>query len=197
MRKILNYSCGFFLNFIVFLIIVFFLALFPFPSQSQTAENLKKQYDGMIKSIARKHNIEPNLVHSIISEESNYNRLAISPKGAVGIMQLMPETAKEYGVKDLLDPRENIEGGVKYLKDLFSLFSGKKDLILAAYNAGQEAIKKFGGIPPYQETRNYISRVMTSYKKLGTQAKIYKFYDASGRLILTNDPHLYLISKGT
>lgn len=170
--------------------------LLSFPIQGKTPDDLKSQYDGMIRSISHKHNIEPNLVHSIISAESNYNHLAISPKGAMGIMQLMPETATEYGVRNPLDPRDNIEGGVKYLKDLFSLFKGKKDLVLAAYNAGQEAIKKFGGIPPYKETRTYINRVMASYKKLKPRANIYKYYDASGRLVLTNDPHLYSSNKG-
>ena len=109
-------------------------------------------------------------------------------------MQLMPSTASQYGVRNIFDPRENIEGGVKYLKDLIRLYQGKTDLVLAAYNAGQEAIKKFGGIPPYPETINYIEKVKASYQQpfIKTKTKIYKFIDKRGRVVLTNDRLYYL-----
>ena len=110
----------------------------------------------MIRKVAKKHGIEPELIHAIIRAESNYESTAVSPKGAIGLMQLMPTTAKAYGVNDFCDPEENIEGGTKYLKDLIKLYQGKTSLVLAAYNAGQEAVKKYKGIPPYPETRNYI-----------------------------------------
>jgi len=176
----------------VSLILYFSFSIWPSSAQSQVIGNLRQKYDGMIKSIARKHAVEPSLVHSIIDAESNYDAFALSPKGAAGIMQLMPETAKEYGVKNLFDPRENIEGGVKYLKDLFALFKGEKKLVLAAYNAGQEAIKKFKGIPPYPETRNYIKKVMASYSKLPRTTEIRKFRDSSGNIVFTNDPYYHL-----
>jgi len=193
MRKRGSFSRQLFL----YLEVLLFLFLYSWPSNihSQATESIRKQYDGMIRSIARKHNIEPSLVHSIITAESSYDSFALSPKGAAGIMQLMPETARQYGVKNLFDPRENIEGGVKYLKDLFALFNGEKHLVLAAYNAGQEVIKKFNGIPPYPETRNYIRKVMDSYKKMPRTSEIRKFYDASGNLVLTNDPYYHLYNN--
>lgn len=164
----------------------------------ESTKVLKKKYSSLIQSVSVKHGVDADLVHYVIAAESNYNRWAVSEKGAMGMMQLMPETAKQYGVKNIFDPVQNIEGGVKYLKDLIALFNRQTKYVLAAYNAGQEAVKRFGGIPPYAETRNYIERIMLAYKrpfiKNGTQ--IYKFYDAEGRLILTNDPNLYLLHKG-
>jgi soluble lytic murein transglycosylase-like protein len=103
----------------------------------------------------------------------------------------------KYGVKNVFDPKDNIVGGVKYLIDLIKLFNGDTKTVLAAYNAGQEAIKKYGGIPPYKETRNYIKKVMASYSrdKIITRTKIYKYYDNEGRLVLTNNKALYLKHK--
>jgi len=155
-------------------------------------------YDGIITAVAKKHNVEASLIHSIIQAESNYDCWAVSPKGAIGLMQLMPETAKQYMVKNLYDPSENIEGGVRYLKDLIKLFNGKTHLVLAGYNAGQEAIKKYGGIPPYPETVNYIKKVMNSYPKPTIRPPrtiIYRYYDESGKLVLTNSRLLYLQNK--
>ena len=107
----------------------------------------------------------------------------------MGLMQLMPETAEQYGVRNVFDAAQNIEGGVKYLKDLVALFKGDTRLVLAAYNAGQEAVKRYGTrIPPYQETRDYISRVMASYAKPRLGRSVIKLRDASGKVILTNDP---------
>lgn len=180
--------------FSVFLLLV---ALPYLKVEAKARPQLKNKYNKIIQTAAQKHSVPTDLIHSIIHAESNYNSQAISPKGAIGLMQLMPETAKEYGVKNLYDPKENIEGGVKYLKDLIRLFNKKTDLVLAAYNAGQEAIKKHGGIPPYPETRNYIKKIMASYRKstIRTRTKIYKFYDDSGRLILTNTPYFFSFNK--
>lgn len=114
-------------------------------------------------------------------------------------MQLMPSTAIQYGVKNVFDPRENIEGGVKYLKDLIKLYNGKTDLVLAAYNAGQEAVRKFNGIPPYRETRNYISKIMNRFgydkEYIKGKTEIYKFYDKDGKLWITDDRAFYLKNK--
>jgi soluble lytic murein transglycosylase-like protein len=112
-------------------------------------------------------------------------------------MQLMPATAAQYGVKNIFDPRENIEGGVRYLKDLVRLYQGQTDLVLAAYNAGQEAVKRFGGIPPYPETIKYIEKIKASYDKpvIKTRTKIYKFVDKKGRVVFTNDRQYYLKNR--
>ena len=168
------------------------LLLFVFPSlkmEVQANQEFKSKYNDIIEPIALKYNVDPKLIHSIIRAESNYNSIAVSPKGAVGLMQLMPETAKEFGVENLYDPKENIEGGVKYLDYLCKLYNNRKDLVLAAYNAGQEAIKKYGGIPPYPETINYIKKVNGSHKKSTIRIKtiIYKFNDTKVRLIFTNE----------
>ncbi len=184
----------------------FFLCLLVLPARAlpataardESAKQLKNKYYSLIQTVSVKHGVDADLVHHVIAAESNYDCWAVSEKGAMGLMQLMPETAKYYGVKNTFDPVQNIEGGVKYLKDLISLFNRQTKYVLAAYNAGQQAVKKFGGIPPYAETRNYIARIMSSYKrpfvKSGTQ--IYRFFDAEGKLILTNDPNFYLLHKG-
>jgi len=160
---------------------------------------LRAEYDDMIRNIAQKYRVEHALIHSIIRAESNYDRFAVSPKGALGLMQLMPATAIQYGVKNVFNPKENIEGGVKYLKDLIKLYNGKTDLVLAAYNAGQEAVKKYKGIPPYKETRNYISKIMNrfGYDKDYIKGKtiIYKFYDKDGKLWMTDDRAFYLKNR--
>jgi soluble lytic murein transglycosylase-like protein len=157
-------------------------------------QELKQQYDPIIQACARQFNVPADLIHSIIRAESAYDSSAISPKGAVGLMQLMPETATQYEVADRFDPAENIKGGVKYLKDLCKLFNGNTAKVLAAYNAGQEALKKFNGIPPYAETKEYIRRVMASYSKpfISGGVPIRKFVDASGQHVFTNDPYYHL-----
>ncbi len=114
---------------------------------------------------SRAHNLSPALIKAIIRAESNGNRFAISRKGAMGMMQLMPFTSKRLKVNDPYDPVENIEGGVKYIKELLGTFGGNVAYAVAAYNAGPAAVRKYGGIPPYQETRTYVKRVMEYYQK--------------------------------
>lgn len=169
----------------------------PLRGAARARQELKQQYDLIIQVCARQFSVDADLIHSIIRAESAYDSSAISPKGAVGLMQLMPETAAQYGVSDSFDPAENIRGGVKYLKDLIKLFNGKTADVLAAYNAGQEAIKKFNGIPPYPETREYIRRVMASYSRpyIRGGVPIRKFVDASGQHVFTNDPYYHLNSR--
>jgi len=169
----------------------------PLPGAARALQELKQQYDPIIQACARQYYVPAELIHSIIRAESAYDSTAISPKGAVGLMQLMPETASQYGVSNSFDPAENIKGGVKYLKDLIKLFNGNTAKVLAAYNAGQEALKKFKGIPPYQETREYIRRVMASYSKpyISGGVPIRKFVDASGQHVFTNDPYYHLNSR--
>jgi len=185
-----------FKTFVSFVFLLFF-ALMLLRIEVQAKPQTKSKYDEIIKKIAVKYGLEDSLIHSIIRAESDYNPYAVSSKGAIGLMQLMPETAKRYGVKNIFDPKDNIEGGVKYLQDLIKLYNRQTDFVLAAYNAGQAAVKKYGGIPPYPETKNYIENVRSSYKNstIRKRTKIYKFYDSSGRMVLTNSSLLYYQHK--
>lgn len=116
-------------------------------------------YGEIISAVSEAHGVDPLLVRALIQVESNYKPSARSRKGAMGLMQLMPSTARTYNVRNPFDPRSNIEAGIKHLKSLIDRF-GKNELALAAYNAGEGAVAKFKGIPPYRETRNYVSRIL-------------------------------------
>ena len=166
----------------------------PFFARGDLVSLLKSRYEASIRSAALKNGLEPALVHAVIRAESGYNRWAVSTAGAQGLMQLMPGTAAFYGVSDPFDPESNIEGGTRYLKDLSALYPGRTDLILAAYNAGQSAVTKYGGVPPYAETRDYIAKVQAEYVRGLARGKtrIFTFIDAAGRRIMTNDPRLAL-----
>jgi len=118
----------------------------------------------MIDRIAAQYEVEAPLVHSVIRAESNYNPTAISNKGALGMMQLIPSTARRFGVQNPFDPRQNIEGGVRYLRFLLNYFSGDYPKAIAAYNAGENAVDRYQGIPPYAETRNYVYQVAKNLK---------------------------------
>jgi soluble lytic murein transglycosylase-like protein len=162
----------------------------------------------LVEDAARRNGVDPLLVHSVIKAESNYNPKAVSNKGAQGLMQLMPATARDLGVKNAMDPKDNIEGGVKYLKYLQSQFSDTA-LALAAYNAGEGAVKRYNWIPPYAETQDYVVKVARNYKQARAAAaavaskpvapasavaaavpveplppQIQYYYDAQGRLNL-------------
>jgi soluble lytic murein transglycosylase-like protein len=151
----------------------------PPPDPNDEIERLKKAADLMVKvnealgtprspygkiiyDIAVRHSINPHLVAALIHVESAFNPRAVSSKGAYGLMQLLPETARRFGLrkkKDLFNPRKNLEAGVRYLKWLADRFGGDAEKILAAYNAGEGAVERFGGIPPYQETQGYVQRI--------------------------------------
>jgi len=118
-----------------------------------------------VERFSRAHKLSPALVKAIIKAESNGERFAVSPKGAQGMMQLMPFTSKRMKVSDPFDPVENIEGGVKYIKELMGTFRGNLVHTVAAYNAGPEAVRKYGGVPPYKETRQYVKRVLDFYRQ--------------------------------
>jgi soluble lytic murein transglycosylase-like protein len=117
----------------------------------------------IIREICSRHGVDSDLVKAVIQVESNYQPFAVSPKGARGLMQLMPATASRYGVREIFDPADNVEGGVKYLKDLLQLFNRDVQLVLAAYNAGENAVQKYNGIPQYVETQNYVRKVLALY----------------------------------
>ncbi|MCL7422741.1 MAG: lytic transglycosylase domain-containing protein [Methylobacter sp.] len=126
----------------------------------------KKKYADMIAQAAAKHQVDEKLVHAVIQAESAYDAAAVSSAGAVGLMQLMPATARRYGVTDRRDPDQNINGGTRYLKDLLKMFNSNLDLAVAAYNAGENAVIKYhNSIPPYPETRNYVKQVLALYNK--------------------------------
>jgi hypothetical protein len=121
-----------------------------------------EKYDPVIWEAAQKHKVDYALVKAVIKAESNFDPLAISRAGAKGLMQLMPATAGDLGVNDSFQPEDNIHGGVRYLRYLLDLFGGNLRLALAAYNAGENAVFRYNGIPPYKETRTYIQRVLRS-----------------------------------
>jgi len=125
--------------------------------------NQAENYLNMIQEICGRYGVDSQLVKALIQVESNYNERAISPKGAMGLMQLMPGTAGRYGVQQAFDPRQNIEGGVKYLKDLDDLFKSDFRLVLAAYNAGENVVTRINDIPDYTETQNYVRKVLALY----------------------------------
>lgn len=118
------------------------------------------QYDELIQAKARQLGLEPALIKAIIHTESAFNPKAISPKGASGLMQLMPATAERYGVTDRFNPVQSLEGGGRYMRDLLMMFNHDTRLALAAYNAGENAVSRHNGIPPYEETRQYVEKVM-------------------------------------
>jgi soluble lytic murein transglycosylase-like protein len=129
------------------------------------------KYDGLIRGAAEAATIQAALVRAVIVVESGFNPLALSKRGAIGLMQLLPATARRYGVKDIYDPEQNVRAGAHYLSDLLARFDSNMELALAAYNAGEEAVERYGRrIPPYQETLNYVPRVMRIYRHFMEQA---------------------------
>lgn len=123
----------------------------------------KSQILNMISKISEKHGVDEKLVKALIKQESGFNPSATSKAGAMGLMQLMPATAKHLGVKDAYNPVQNVEGGVKYLKSMLNKYNGNIILALAAYNAGPGAVDKYSGVPPYQETQNYVKNILANY----------------------------------
>lgn len=134
----------------------------PLPQElsSDPAAAIPDEIPPLVVETARRHGVDPLLVHSVISVESNYDHYAVSPKGAEGLMQLIPATARRFGVGNSFDPMQNLSGGVRYLKYLLDLYGNDRVLALAAYNAGEGAVSNHKNkVPPYPETRNYVYRV--------------------------------------
>jgi soluble lytic murein transglycosylase-like protein len=123
------------------------------------------QIDALVEQNAAAWQVDPALIKAVIANESGFNANATSKAGAQGLMQLMPETAASLGVRDAYDPAQNVAGGARYLRGLLDRFGGDKRLAIAAYNAGPGAVEKYGDVPPYAETRNYVQNVLASFDK--------------------------------
>ena len=135
--------------------------------KSNTAHKASRsEINELIEKYADKNGLDSDFVKAVVNQESGFNPNATSKCGAMGLMQLMPSTAQGLGVTNAYDAEQNIEGGTKYLKGLMDRFDNNKSLALAAYNAGPNAVKKYGGIPPYQETQNYVKNVLGKYEKM-------------------------------
>ena len=126
-------------------------------------EDNRKKYDTMISNKAKKYQLDPRLLKAIVKAESDFNPLAISEDGAMGLMQLMPEKARELRVRNVFDPLENVEAGARYFSELLRKYDGDITMALGAYNAGEEAVRSYQGVPPFQETQEYIQRVERLY----------------------------------
>ncbi len=130
---------------------------------SQTSGTSKSQILSMISKVCEKHGVDEKLVKALIKQESGFNTQATSKVGAMGLMQLMPATAKGLGVQDAYNPMQNVDGGVRYLKSMLNKYNGNIILALAAYNAGPGAVDKYDGVPPYPETQNYVKNILANY----------------------------------
>jgi len=157
-----------------------------------------EEVDRLVQQAATDSQVDPRLVHAIIQTESDYNPNAVSNKGAMGLMQLIPATAQRFGVENPFDPKQNIEGGVSYLRHLLDLFGGDLTLSLAAYNAGENSVLRSGGVPDFNETKNYVRKVSNLYApptvpngeeqkpKEPPKPPIYRYVDARGVVHYTN-----------
>lgn len=121
---------------------------------------VRTPYDHLIKAVAKRHDVDPALVKAMVQAESAFNPDAVSSSGARGLMQVLPETASRFSVRNLTDPRQNLKAGVSYLKQLIQLFDGNVIMAVAAYNAGPDQVRRYHGVPPYGETRRYLTKVM-------------------------------------
>jgi hypothetical protein len=152
--------------------------------------------ESLVREAAERHHVDPALVRAVIETESNWNPAAVSPKGARGLMQLIPTTAQRFGVNDVFNPKQNVDAGVHYLKTLLERYNGNLDLALAAYNAGEGSVDRAHGVPAFRETRNYVRKVQDAYFRPGsgrmegayTRANpIHRQTDESGRIIFVNE----------
>ena len=159
-------------------------------SSKSFSQDNRTDYTQIISSKSIKYDLEPSLINAVIQVESGGNSFAVSKKGAAGLMQLMPSTANDMDVKNPLNPEENIDGGTKYLRYLLDRYNGDLSLALAAYNAGPERVEQFGGIPPFQETQQYVKKVLSLYQRTDS-SPIYKYKTSDGTVLYTNIPSSY------
>jgi len=166
-------------------------------SATKKSKYNSQAFESIIKKYAGYYELDPSLIYSIIATESGFNPNAVSSKGACGLMQLMPATAEMLGVKDSFDPEQNIDAGVRHFRSLMDMFDNNLDLSLAAYNAGENLVRRIGRVPSYKETINYVQSVTSRYKERRANtpgqmdipdAPTFRYVDASGVLHLTNIP---------
>jgi soluble lytic murein transglycosylase-like protein len=166
------------------------------PSLAAAAKANREKIDEMIREVSERYRVDPALVRAVIETESNWNTTAVSSKGALGLMQLVPGTAQQLGVNNAFDPKQNLDGGVRYLHGLLQRYNGDLDKALAAYNAGPGAVDRARGVPQYRETREYVQKVTNSYFRPGSNRlphaydaprPIYRMADQNGRLVFTNE----------
>lgn len=162
------------------------------PARASSRSAKPNSFEEIINTVCDRHGVDPALVHALVKVESDFNPFALSRKGAMGLMQLMPRTAVEMNVKNSFNPLENIDGGVKYLRYLLDRYEGNLSLALAAYNSGEAAVKKWGRIPPFRETQQYVKRILKLYRGSDwlpvTRNTIYVGYSEDGALLLTDNP---------
>ncbi|MGH9728039.1 MAG: lytic transglycosylase domain-containing protein, partial [Candidatus Acidiferrales bacterium] len=167
------------------------------PAKAQVTLGAPVKLASVVNSAAERNHVDPALVQAVIQNESAWNPNAVSPKGAFGLMQLIPSTAERFGVGNVFDPAQNIEGGTRYLRELLDLYHGDLKKSLAAYNAGEQAVARFGGVPAYPETRAYVRKVTNTYFQSGSghsptgdfqrHFPIREVTDRSGRALFTNE----------
>ena len=161
-----NYQANLVINLPIISTLMVNKSLGSFSTGNQEIDIYIEQFSGL-------YNIDPLLIYAQMSQESSFKQKAVSHKGASGLMQLIPDTAKRFGVKNIYNPEQNIKAGVKYMRWLLDEFDGDMSLALAAYNAGEGAVRKYGNkIPPYRETRNYVAKIMAHYEQLSKQTSI-------------------------
>ncbi|MFI5059068.1 MAG: lytic transglycosylase domain-containing protein [Candidatus Acidiferrales bacterium] len=162
------------------------------PAMSIDRDGVEK----LVREAADRHSVDAALVRAVIETESHWNPIAVSRRGAAGLMQLIPTTAQRFGANDVFNPRQNVDAGVHYLKTLLERYNGNLDLALAAYNAGEGAVDRAHGIPAFRETRDYVHKVQNAYFRPGSgrlgdawfnPRAIHKDVDTSGRVVFTND----------
>ncbi len=151
--------------------------------------------DRLVQEVGIRHDVNPELIHAMIRQESNGNPFAVSVKGAMGLMQLLPATAERFGVKDIFDPAENILGGVKYLRYLMNRYPRQIALVLAGYHAGEGAVDRYGGVPPYPETRAYIASTLRGYESSGLGTLSARNNPSQSRILATRTPEGGLLLK--
>jgi hypothetical protein len=171
-------------------------SFFSTPELSAAAIASREKIEQMIHEVSARYRVDAALVRAVIETESHYNMSAISKRGAVGLMQLIPGTAQQMGVRNAFDPKQNLDGGVRYLHGLLERYNGDLDRALAAYNAGPGAVDRAGGVPRIRETREYVQKVTDSYNRPDSERlahaliapePIYRAVEANGRVIFTNE----------
>lgn len=169
----------------------------PDPNSGTVVAVAPERLERIVREVSARHNLDPALVKAVIGVESNWNPAAVSRKGALGLMQLIPTTAGQLGVGNAFDPAQNVEGGASYLRSLLDRYHGDLELTLAAYNAGPGAVERSGGIPNIRETRSYVQKVTDTYFRPGSgrdpsftgtrHARIRQDVDDAGRVVFTNE----------